>query len=395
MKTVLVIYDGAADGPQDDLNGRTPLQVARCPHAAALAKKGAVGMLAYQDCNSPVPHEVTLATLLGVPESVAQELARGPLETASLGYPESTDICYRGEFVTLDGEWVCEGNMKHLTAEETASLSRCLQQEWDQSDMQFVPMGPGYMNVQVGNHEQDMDPGVPPFLAEGAKATAFLPSQRKAGVINRVFEKSAAILSRQTVNDVRLDLGENPASAVWLWGGGRLSEMTRILGEYPVTGGMLTQSAMAHGLANLCGLASIDIMESGNWSKAKAAFRVADVVLALRQFDLLTVYIEGPCKQGQIGSATEKVRALEAVDKYLMGPLLSILDAHGPYRIMMVSDWSLTSERDIFSYQLPYLMVGDGMRQDEADQWDEQQCSQDSAGVISIPDVLAQIREGI
>ncbi|NCC51001.1 MAG: hypothetical protein EOM20_07265, partial [Spartobacteria bacterium] len=338
----------------------------------------------------------TLAVLLGVPGPVARQLALGPVEASSLPEPVNADICYRGEFVTMDDMYMLECSMKPLTSEETASLARCLEGTMDPPVTACLPMGPGFMNIQVAQEpETRIDPGVPPFRVEGTKAANYLPSARKSSLLRDVFEGSAAVLSHQTVNDVRLDLGENPASAVWLWGGGRISETTALLNDHAVPGAMLTQSVMARGLAGLCGMATMDIQSPWKWGARKSAFRVADVVAALRQFDLLTVYVEAPYGLGRFGPPVDKVRALEKLDKYLLGPLLSILDSHGPYRLLLVADWAQTAGHDEFSDQLPCLMAGYEVTQDEADGWDEQQCRRDGEGIQTIPEALAQLREGI
>ena len=43
-KRLIVIMDGAADEPQADLGGRTPLQAARMPHSDAIAREGICGL---------------------------------------------------------------------------------------------------------------------------------------------------------------------------------------------------------------------------------------------------------------------------------------------------------------------------------------------------------------
>jgi len=43
MKYLLLVPDGAADLPLDDLGGKTPLEVARTPYLDDLAKSGLVG----------------------------------------------------------------------------------------------------------------------------------------------------------------------------------------------------------------------------------------------------------------------------------------------------------------------------------------------------------------
>ncbi|HJJ71320.1 MAG TPA: phosphoglycerate mutase, partial [Methanocorpusculum sp.] len=45
MKYLLILADGAADEPLEELGGKTPLEVAKKPNMDMIAKKGRCGML--------------------------------------------------------------------------------------------------------------------------------------------------------------------------------------------------------------------------------------------------------------------------------------------------------------------------------------------------------------
>ena len=45
MKYVVLVPDGAADYPLDDLDGRTPLEAAKTPNLDRLASEGNVGLV--------------------------------------------------------------------------------------------------------------------------------------------------------------------------------------------------------------------------------------------------------------------------------------------------------------------------------------------------------------
>ena len=49
MKYVVILGDGMADEPMEELEGRTPLMAAKKPEMDALARKGQVGLT----CNVP------------------------------------------------------------------------------------------------------------------------------------------------------------------------------------------------------------------------------------------------------------------------------------------------------------------------------------------------------
>jgi len=65
MKYVLVIPDGCADTPQDDLNGQTPLETANIPNMDRIAKLGCVGRANNVPPSLPAGSDVATISLLG------------------------------------------------------------------------------------------------------------------------------------------------------------------------------------------------------------------------------------------------------------------------------------------------------------------------------------------
>ncbi|MBV8303355.1 MAG: phosphoglycerate mutase, partial [Acidimicrobiia bacterium] len=53
MKYVVCVPDGAADEPLAELGGRTPLEAARMPHLAALARRSELGRAATIPAGMP------------------------------------------------------------------------------------------------------------------------------------------------------------------------------------------------------------------------------------------------------------------------------------------------------------------------------------------------------
>ena len=56
MKYLLILADGAADEPLEELGGKTPLEVAKKPNMDMIARKGRCGMLKTVDAGSFYPH---------------------------------------------------------------------------------------------------------------------------------------------------------------------------------------------------------------------------------------------------------------------------------------------------------------------------------------------------
>ena len=61
----------------------------------------------------------------------------------------------------------------------------------------------------------------PPQTVVGHKISASLPKGKAQRDLLDIMQVSQSVLEDHEVNRVRIDLKENPASQVWLWGQGR------------------------------------------------------------------------------------------------------------------------------------------------------------------------------
>ncbi len=391
MKKIVVIYEGVADAPLDDLDGRTPLQAARASSAGRLAENGRGGMLSgcpegFEDRN-----EVVLALLLGIPASDARRLFRGPLEALSAGMEAGRDhMVYRANFVTMDGNTLCRGAIPPLSLEETRILTASLQEVCDPSEILLEVLGPTRVLVRVKVESGNNPSGISPFRAEGADLNDVLPIHRKSDLLRDFIEGANKVLEGHPVNEVRIDLGENPANGIWLWGGGRVPDPGSVNVEGLQGGCMLTSNAMARGLAGLAGMNTVELVNPWNAvDKKPPDFAVARLMERLSDTDLLVVYAESPMEGGRYGSATDKVWALEKLDRYVLAPLMTVLESQRPFRLVLTTDSFTPTESGIaVQAPLPMVMFGEGIVADDVSHWDEEECKAGSLGIMPLERIM-------
>ncbi|MBW2351580.1 MAG: phosphoglycerate mutase, partial [Deltaproteobacteria bacterium] len=100
-KYVILIGDGMADLPIDDLGGKTVLEKARTPAMDLLAKLGELGRVLTIPEGFPLGSDVANMSLMGYSPKKFYT-GRGPLEAAAMGIqmnPE--DVAFRCNLVTL------------------------------------------------------------------------------------------------------------------------------------------------------------------------------------------------------------------------------------------------------------------------------------------------------
>lgn len=85
MNILLIIFDGLADRPAPELDGKTPLEAARTPNLDRLAAEGINGLFHPKSPGYPLGSPLALHLMFGYPEERFPD--RGPLLAAARGLP--------------------------------------------------------------------------------------------------------------------------------------------------------------------------------------------------------------------------------------------------------------------------------------------------------------------
>ena len=102
MKYFILIADGMADFPSEQLQGRTPVEAARTPNLDRVAHDGKLGVVRTVPPDMRPDSEVSILSLLGYcPRK--QPVGRAPFEAASLGVELGPqDWAFTCSLVTMD-----------------------------------------------------------------------------------------------------------------------------------------------------------------------------------------------------------------------------------------------------------------------------------------------------
>jgi 2,3-bisphosphoglycerate-independent phosphoglycerate mutase len=389
MRYVLVVIEGAADTPQGAAAPRTPLAASRARHAARLAVEGRGGL-----CKTPrdaveYRGELVLASWLGIEDKERRSLARGPLEALGDDLPVRTgDVVYRANFVTLDGDRLSDGAVR-LTPDERSALVRPLQEACQDLDVEFHPVGGGRMLVVFHHAHHGFPLGVAPSLLEGESIDRHLPGSRANPRLRECLDRCRSVLAGSSVNAVRVDLGENPASALWLWGGGPPARVERPFAGENLGGFMLTNSALAGGLARACGMSTLPFRSPTENAGPGPVFHLPDLVEALRRETFGAVYIQAPREGGRYGGFREKTMAVEAIDFHVLGPFLSVLESFRPFRLLLASDLAVGAHSGRpEDTPTPFILSGAEVEADEVRHWDEDACALGAEGKRECDDLF-------
>ncbi|MFH1024012.1 MAG: 2,3-bisphosphoglycerate-independent phosphoglycerate mutase [Planctomycetota bacterium] len=362
MKYVMVILSGAADEPCEELGGRTPLEAARIPNLQRLAREGRLGEI------QTVPDEVFPGTDVAAMSLLGYDprrcyMGRGPLEAANAGIRlDPTEWVFCADFVTIEDEKMRDPTAGRLRSEEGRKFVHLLNQKVNVPGLRFVP-GAGHRNILVWKVDEPIEVVcVPPQHVLDQPVASFLPSGRGAEVILDLMMRSRVYLAENEINHVRIDLGENPANMVWIWGGGRLPRLDPFPRRFHVTAGVIAAVPAVRGVVRLADLDLLEVAGMTGHLDSNLRGKGERTLEAMKLYDLVVVHVGAADAASLDGNVRGKVAALEAADALVVGPLLAAAEDRGEICIAVVSDVRASvKRRRHLGGSVPFVIFGKGV----------------------------------
>jgi len=341
MKYIVVVPDGMADQPLEELGNKTPLEVARTTNMDYMAQHGAVGLVRTIPKKMSPGSDIGNMALMGY-DPKACHTGRAPLEAANLDIHLADDeVAFRCNLVTIIDQKMHDYSAGHIRTKEASILINALNEKMDLSGVKFYT-GKSYRHLVVLKARNPKTyceiKTVPPHDILGKTITTYLPQGPESQMPLKLMEKSKTILGEHSVNQVRVDLGENPANMIWLWGQGTSPHLPPFKEKFGATGAIISAVDLVNGIGRLAGLDVINVPGiTGYYDtdyKAKAEYALE----ALKSHDFVYIHIEAPDEAGHNGDIEEKVKAIERIDKDILGPILNHYGKGNDVRILVLPD---------------------------------------------------------
>ena len=254
MKYAVIVPDGMADEPLVELGGRTPLEAADTPNMDALAQAGRVGQVRLIPEGLDPGSDVANMSLMGY-DPQKHYTGRAPIEAAAMGItlgPE--DVAFRCNLVTaVDGQ-MADYSAGHISTKEATILIDQLNEKLGSDEISFHP-GVSYRHLMVIRGAGEMDiKTTPPHDILGRSVKPYLPRGADSELVCDLMVRSEALLADHEVNVVRRDLGENPATGIWLWGQGGALRLESFRDRFGLGGALISAVDLLKGLAVSIGL---------------------------------------------------------------------------------------------------------------------------------------------
>jgi 2,3-bisphosphoglycerate-independent phosphoglycerate mutase len=358
MKYIVIIGDGMADFPLDELGGKTPLMASRKPNMDMMAQNGIVGRVNTVPDGFPPGSDVAGMSLFGY-DPARYYAGRASIEAFGMGIPMcADDVAYRCNLVHIgpgdDHGVMVDYSGGHVSTGEAKVIVEALNEKLGNDEIKFYT-GVGYRHIMIWRGGKSNLTTTPPHDITGKAVAPYLPSGEGAEKVRELMDGSRELLASHEINKRRIDSGKAPVNSIWLWGQGTRTNLPPFKKKFGLKGATVCAVDLIRGLSRLAGFETPTIagatgyLDTDYGAKARAALKL------IKDYDIVYIHIEAPDEASHNGSIPDKIEAIERIDRDVLGFLLE--KSGNDTRFLVVTDHATPiSMRTHFAVPVPFAI---------------------------------------
>lgn len=376
MKYIIIVGDGMGDYPIEELGGKTPLQAANTPNFDKMAKEGVVGLAKTVPDDLPAGSDVANLSVLGYDPHIYYT-GRASLEAISKGIDLKEDeIAFRCNLVNVEDGVMKDFSAGHISTFEAEKFIDLLNQKMGDYDIKFYP-GISYRNLMIAS----LIPAdsllylecTPPHDITGKNISKYLPKGPHSEIIREIMFNSQNLFRENELNLVRKWKNEKEVSMIWLWGPGFLPKMPKFNEMYSLKGANIAAVDLIKGISSCIGFEVIAVPGATGYYDTDYLAKANYALKALEEYDLAYIHIEAPDEASHNGELKEKLKAIEEIDKKVVGTILKRIKKYKEYKILLITDhFTPLSTKTHSKEPVPFAVYGTSIERGEINNFSEE-----------------------
>lgn len=374
MKYIVVILDGAADWPLDELQGATVLEAAATPMFDLMATQGRVGM-AWTVPESLEPSSSGACTSILGFDPAANYVGRAAIEAAAMGIKLRDDeVAMRVNTLTIEDGIMRSYSGEHIPTDQSSTLISRLATHLDDETFTLYP-GTGYRHILVAKGHPELLEGTytPPHDITDKPIAGCLPQGACAPLLGSFMDRAHELLLADPVNQTRIAAGQLPVTDLWpFWPGVAPVQLPTFEETYHKRAALSSGVDLLYGLAKLFGIDALHIEGVTDGSDTDYVAQVEGAFASLDTHEVTIVHVEAPDEMGHAGDMEGKIAAIEAIDQHIMTRIYTYAQHHEGVRVLAMPDHPTPlALKTHVREPVPFLLWGTAIDADEATFYDE------------------------
>jgi 2,3-bisphosphoglycerate-independent phosphoglycerate mutase len=374
VKYLVVIGDGMADLPMDELDGKTPLMVARKPNIDRIASQGFCGRVVTVPQGFAPGSDVACMSIFGY-DPAKYYTGRAPIEAYAMGIEMGeSDVAFRCNLVYLDVQapqvFMGDYSAGHITTEEAKVLVEDLGRAIGSEEFRFFS-GVSYRHIMIWSGGRAEMVTNPPHDILDREVADYMPKGDGAEKIIKLISDSQIFLKDHPVNRERRNRGLPSANSIWLWGQGKKPYFPSFFETHHVHGAVVAAVDLIKGIGALAGFEVPYVEGATGYLDTNYEGKARKALDLLERHDIVYVHIEAPDEASHSGSTSEKIQAIERIDEKVVGHFLDRLG--DDVRLLIATDHATpVSMRTHYACPVPFAIYQKGRNLGGSGTYDEE-----------------------
>jgi 2,3-bisphosphoglycerate-independent phosphoglycerate mutase len=341
-KYLILVGDGMADEPLEELDGKTPLEAARTPNMDQLATQGLLGLTETIGSHQDPGSDVANMAILGYDPDRFHS-GRAPLEAASMGVKLAPgEVAFRCNLVSVetgaDGElFLADYSAGHISSEHGRVLITALQENLGNELFHFYP-GVSYRHLLVWRGGRSDLSITPPHDVTGRPVAEYWQVYDEVSELRSLMDAARRVLLEHELNRQLAAEGKRAGNAIWLWGQGVAPIMPSLHEQFDLRGVVISAVDLLKGLGICAGLEAVDVPGATGYLDTNYDGKVSAALEALEDRDFVYLHVEAPDEASHEGNLDLKIEAIEAFDSRVVGPIVDWCSDMSRMRVMVITD---------------------------------------------------------
>ena len=321
---------------------------------------------------------------------------RSPLEALSIGAEMGeNDVSFRCNLVTLSEEEdryedrvILDHSSGEIPTEEAAVLVEALREGLGREGYTFY-VGTSYRHLLIQKDGKAAEL-TPPHDILTKRIGEYLPEDP---VLREMMVRSYEILKDHPVNVKRRAEGKNPANSIWLWGEGTRPALENFEKKFGKKGGVISAVDLIRGIGVYAGLKVIHVEGATGLYDTNYEGKAQAALAALKNDDFVYLHVEASDEAGHEGDAKLKIRTIEDLDRRIIGPIFEALQAENePVAIAVLPDHPTPCAiRTHTNHPVPFLIYKPGMEPDKVSCFDEFSVQEGKCGLLEKDEFIKEL----
>jgi 2,3-bisphosphoglycerate-independent phosphoglycerate mutase len=385
LKAILLIGDGMADRPLKELNGKTPLEVAKKPSLNKIAKTGICGILDPIAPGTPPGSDTATLALLGY-DALKVYTGRGSLEALGCGMELLPgDVALRCNFATVDENMVVlDRRAGRIENDDAAKLTESLRKvELKKSlGVKFFLKNTVQHRVvllirgsELSANVSNSDPvKVGKKVLEVKPLNNSLAAKNTARILNELMLKFHEVLKEHPVNKERVKRGLLPANVLLFRGAGSAPTLKPLSEIFGVEAVCVAAMPLIKGTCKAAGMELVDVKGATGTPQTDFMAKAKATIQALENKDFVLLHVKATDAASHDGIVKQKIELIEKIDE-MLNYILGKIDMENTYLAVTADHTTSSVTKSHEGDPVPVAIAGPYVRSDDVEEFSERACA--------------------